>query len=263
MKPESTTDSSSSNSVDHALQVLSMLKETETVRVTDVSARLGVSTSTAHRLLTALRRRGYAQQERTSKAYRVGPALMEFAMLAGPTAQMHSAAHPLLKTLAETLRETVNVMALEGDTVRFVDSWEGDRPVRVSARTGLVLPASATAGGRVLLAGLSDSERSSATSTLPPRLTAETIHRRQDLQEELSEVRRNGYAINLGETLNGLHAIAVGIVSDNTTVAALTVCVPADRGGVSRLKLMLPTLRTYAQNIGERIPSAAADARTS
>lgn len=55
------------------------------------------------------------------------------------------------------------------------------------------------------------------------------------LREELFEVSRLGYAMNLGESQDGLHAVAVGIAdSSGHVIASLAVSVPADRGGVAR-----------------------------
>src|ERR1700744_5092736 len=63
-------------SVDHVLQLLLMLKRDGLLRVSDAAAELGVAKSTAHRLTSMLRFRGFVEQA-ADRTYRVGPALAD------------------------------------------------------------------------------------------------------------------------------------------------------------------------------------------
>ncbi|MBN9179024.1 MAG: helix-turn-helix domain-containing protein, partial [Microbacterium sp.] len=56
-------------SVDNALRLLILLGERTEVRLTDVSAELGVASSTAHRILAMLIWRGFARQDPRTKTY--------------------------------------------------------------------------------------------------------------------------------------------------------------------------------------------------
>ncbi|MFI7481465.1 IclR family transcriptional regulator [Kocuria sp. M1R5S2] len=238
-------------SVSNALRLLLMLRDRDSLRVTDAAAELGVARSTAHRLLMTLAHEGFVQQERNSRAYRPGPALLEFALSSAGIPQLRQVAHPLMETLGAALEETVNLMVLESPSVRFVESVECDRPVRVSGRRGALLPVHATAGGKVLLAAAGPEEARSLIDAGLPRLTERTTTSARGLHEELADVRRSGYALNLGESLDGLHAAAVPVPdAAGRTVAALAVSVPADRGGVSRLRGHVRALRETAERIG-------------
>lgn len=62
-------------SVDNALQIVMLLATRNELRLTDVSAYLGVASSTAHRLLAMLSYRGLIRQDPKTRAYRVGPGL--------------------------------------------------------------------------------------------------------------------------------------------------------------------------------------------
>ena len=63
-------------SVDAALRLLQMLGRDGQLRVTDAADELGVAASTAHRLLSTLRYRGFAVQA-GDRTYRPGPAFTE------------------------------------------------------------------------------------------------------------------------------------------------------------------------------------------
>ena len=239
-------------SVNNALLLLLLFRDHDVLRVTDVSNELSLARSTAHRLLMTLAHQGFVQQERNSRSYRAGPSLMEFALSTTVLGDLRNVAHPHIVAISRKLDETINLMILEGENVRFVDSVEGDRPVRVTARPGTVLPAHATAGGKVLLAAIETGEARTRAATGLSRMTPVTITKRSAFLEELDDVRRLGYAVNRGESLDGLRAAAVPIVNDSgRCVASLAVSVPADRGTGALLRKLVPSLRTAAADIGQ------------
>src|ERR1700742_5379267 len=67
-------------SVDNALWLLQLVAERQALRVAEAADLLGVARSTAHRLLSALRRRDFVMQDRPNGAYRPGPALNAIGM---------------------------------------------------------------------------------------------------------------------------------------------------------------------------------------
>lgn len=241
-------------SVDNALRILLLVQRRGQVRVTECAVALDVAPSTAHRLLTTMVRRGFLLQDRGSRGYRPGPALMEIAYANAGVGLLRRTARPVAEALAARVHETVNVAVLEEHGVRFVECVEGDQLVRVSSRTGVLLPAHATAAGKVLLAHLPPGELERRLGRLE-RLTSETITSRRDLREQLEEVAARGHAINRGESLEGLRAIAVPVRgSSPEPVAALAISVPMERGRVAALRRLLPHLMLAARALGEALP---------
>src|SRR3954468_20829433 len=157
-------------SVDNALRLLQLVGERQALRVAEAADLLGVARSTAHRLLSALRRRGFVTQDRPNGAYRPGPALYEIGLAAVSRIDIRRVARPVLEQLREETQETASLAVLEGTTVRFLDCAESGRSVRVGNRTGVVRPAHASAVGKAILAGLSDEEldRRYPDGQLPP-----------------------------------------------------------------------------------------------
>lgn len=239
-------------SVSNALRLLTLFRELDVVRVTDASRELGVARSTAHRLLMTLAHEGFVQQERNSRAYRPGPALLEFAFSSAGTPELRLAAQPLMKELSSTLNETVQLLVLEGRSARFIESVECERPVRVTGRTGALLPAHATAGGKALLAAMKPADVRALFSSGLTRMTDQTNTNMKTLLEELGDIARQGYALNLGESLDGLHAVAVWVINPvGKIVASLAVSVPADRGGASVLRQHAAAAKGTAALIGQ------------
>src|SRR3954454_16505403 len=164
-------------SVDNALWLLQLIGERQALRVAEAADLLGIARSTAHRLLTALRRRGFVNQDRPNGAYRPGPALCEIGLPAVSRIDIRRVARPVLEQLREETQETASLAVLEGTTVRFLDCAESGRSVRVGNRTGVVRPAHASAVGKAILAGLSDEEldRRYPEGTLPGSTTAAAL----------------------------------------------------------------------------------------
>jgi DNA-binding IclR family transcriptional regulator len=241
-------------SVDNALRVLLMLRSRVELRVTDVSDELGVARSTAHRLLGTLVHHGFVRQELRGHGYRAGPVLVEIALASSGQSDIRPVARPHIARLAAALHETVSILSLEGDHVRFLDGVESDQPVRVTARTGALMPAHSTSAGKVLLAELPPSHLRSLYPDGPERVTDRTITDLAALEEELTAVRREGYATNIGENEAGLSALAVPI-RDGTGIvrAALIVSMPAARLSPVQIPQLVARLRDTAADIGANL----------
>jgi len=209
-------------SVDSALLLATLLQQEGPMRVTDVAARLGVSGSTAHRLLGMLVYRDFAEQL-PDRRYGPGPVLRGGPPPRASVTRLRDVALPHLRELVDALGETANVMVLAGTDVRFVATVECDRVLRVGDRTGRVLPAHLSSGGKAALA-LADEEQWAAV--LGP-LDDDTAAR---LARELRTVRRRGFAVNDQATEAGLTAVGVAVpAAGGLSGAAISVAAPTAR----------------------------------
>ncbi|MPZ60301.1 MAG: helix-turn-helix domain-containing protein [Propionibacteriales bacterium] len=199
-------------SVGKALEILLMLRDRETIGIAEASRELGIARSTAHRLLSMLEHYRFAQRDTKSRGYRSGPALVSLGLAAVVRMDIRRLARPHMERLAHEIEETVTLMCLEGADVRFLDSVESPRPVRVAGRTGLLRPAHCTSAGKAILADLPSEQLEKLYPDEPLRtLTERSIGSRRRLLTVLEEVRRAGYATNLGESDAGLVGIGVAI----------------------------------------------------
>src|SRR4051812_32738087 len=179
-------------SVDSALLLATLLQQEGAMRVTDVAARLGVSVSTAHRLLGMLVYRDFAEQL-PDRRYAAGPVLQRGPVHQASVARLREVALPHLRRLADAVGETANAMVLAGSDVRFVATAESAQVLRVGDRTGRTLPAHLSSGGKAALADLSDEEIAAVRDALDVAAAAR-------LDRELRVVRRRGFAVNDQDT---------------------------------------------------------------
>ena len=209
-------------SVDSALLLATVLQQEGAMRVTDVAARLGVSASTAHRLLGMLVYRDFAEQL-PDRRYGPGPVLRDGPAPSASVTRLRAVALPHLRGLVDALGETANVMVLAGPDVRFLATAECDRVLRVGDRTGRVLPAHLSSGGKAALAVAGEEQLADVLRRLDDATAAR-------LQRELRTVRRRGYAVNDQATEAGLTAVGVAVpAAGGFSGAALSVAAPTAR----------------------------------
>jgi DNA-binding IclR family transcriptional regulator len=233
------------DSVDNALRILQMLRDSGQVRVSDVAAELGIARSTAHRLLAMLVYRDFAVQAE-DRSYRPGPAIAAEPLRGEPAQRLRQAMRPHMEALCDQVAETINLVVRLGTQTRFLHTVESAQVLRVGDRQGTVLPAWKTSGGKALLAELPDAQLTAllrgAAGRPPEGMTAAE---RRSLVNELRLVRDQGYAENIEESESGVCAIGL-CVRDKTgdPVAALSVSAPSVRYTPDRSRMFLTELRT-------------------
>jgi DNA-binding IclR family transcriptional regulator len=232
-------------SVDNALRILQMLRDSGQVRVSDVAAELGIARSTAHRLLAMLVYRDFAVQAE-DRSYRPGPAIAAEPLRGEPTQRLRQVMRPHMEALCDQVAETINLVVRLGAQTRFLHTVESAHVLRVGDRQGTILPAWKTSGGKVLLAELPDTQLTAllrGVSGRPPE--GMTAAERRSLVNQLRLVRDQGYAENIEESESGVCAIGV-CVRDRLgdPVAALSVSAPSVRYTPDRSRVFLRELRT-------------------
>jgi DNA-binding IclR family transcriptional regulator len=246
-------------SVDKALRLLWLLRDERRLTVSEVSERLGVARSTAHRLLGMLVAHGFAEQDPGTKAYMPGRGLFEIGLGALSSLDVRREARPELQRLAAEVRETVLLIVMQGATTLVVDAVESDEFVRVSARAGGSLPPHTVAGGKVLLAAMESAHIRALLGPEPlERRTPDSITTYDELDAELDDVRRRGYATNFNEAEPGMSGISVPVpVPPGVIPAAITVTTPSARMSLRRMPALVTTTQAAAARIGDAVRGSA------
>jgi DNA-binding IclR family transcriptional regulator len=219
-------------SVDSALRLLAMIGEQQRVRIAEASKELNVARSTAHRLMQMLQYHGLARQDPETKAYTAGPVLISMGLNIVRNLDVRAIARPEIEALVEEVGETVHFLAFQPDgDLLVLDSVESPRTLRIGGRTGMVLPAFASASGRALLAAMPPERvRELYPNARLPKLNPGTITKRSDLLAELDEVRERGYAVQRDETEPDISAVGAAVPSRHgEPTYAVTIAMPTSR----------------------------------
>ncbi|MFC5993614.1 IclR family transcriptional regulator [Pseudonocardia hispaniensis] len=239
------------DSVDHALRLAQLLQQEGPVRVTDAAEWLGVSPSTAHRLLAMLVYRDFAEQ-RPDRRYTAGRMLRPAPTSEAPLALLRRVALPHLRALAQRLHESTNLMVLVGAEVRFLATVEGDQPLRVGDRVGQALPAHRASGGRALLALMPVDQ----LEALYDSFDEIDLHR---LRRELALIRKRGFAINDQLTEAGVTAVGAALHDPSgQPIAAISIAMPTVRFHRDRLPHWATELSTTTTVIERDLAAGSA-----
>ena len=218
-------------SVSNALRLLLLLDNHEELRVTECAAELGVARSTAHRLLSVLAYHGFLRRNPVRRTYLAGEVLISLGLTVIRNLDIRSRARPFMEALSREVGETVNLILLEGNEVRFVDAVETPRALRVGGMIGLRRPAHCTSAGKAILAEMSEKE----FLALYPNeelsiMTDESLSTRTQLAGALAEVLDQGYAVAFTESDTEIVGIGVRIPQRADQIpAGIAISAPASR----------------------------------
>ncbi|MES9601907.1 MULTISPECIES: IclR family transcriptional regulator [Actinomadura] len=198
-----------SQTVLRALEVLLCFRDGGTaLTASDIARRLGLSTSTAHRLARALTSSGFLAQDAVTARYRIGHSVTELGLLSYHQHGLHRAA-PELDHLTRLTGATADLAIRSGDQALLL---AGGTVRRTDTGIGLRRPLYSTALGKVLLAWAPPGEDDLAELGPLRPLTDRTIADVGLLRAEIEKVRAAGHAMNDGESAEGVRTLAVPLL---------------------------------------------------
>lgn len=245
---------SESRSVTRVMDVLDLFGRVhEELTLTEISRRLDVPKSSAHALLQAMRRRGYLAWNPSTKGFSIGLRVVALSQAAPVMRALQQRARPHMEGLARTLRETVMLGAFEGESVVCVDTVESPDAVRFTVQLGERRPLHCTSLGKLYLASLTDEEVRRIVGDELPRETSTTITEIDELLRELNAVRRDGYAANRGESIEGLVSFGVAIPNGTAVPLAGISVLGVDARIAAKESQIVHELRQAATRLSEEL----------
>jgi DNA-binding IclR family transcriptional regulator len=240
-------------SVDRAITILELLAREGESSVTEIAAGLGVHKSTAFRLLATLETHRLVEQINDRGRYRLGVGNLRLAGATTARLDVVSEARPVTRQLAADTGETVNITVRSDESALYLDQAAGNSALQSHNWVGQRIPLHATSNGKVLLSELSEEDLAEAVPHLP-RYTGHTITARQQLRDELDDVRRLGYALAVDELEDGLTAAAAPIRSAHgDIIASMSISGPTFRLTRARLDETVPMLVAAATEVSHRL----------
>jgi DNA-binding IclR family transcriptional regulator len=229
----------------------------------------GIHKSTAHRFLKHLERERYLIRTEAG-AYLIGPRLSQMSSRGNQGATLQAVARPMLWELWKSTQETVNLAILDQGTVLYVDVIESPHEFRLSSRVGTRRSLHVTALGKALAAFLPAEARENVLSTITFQpATPRTILNLLQFREELDKIRRQGFAVDDEEAVQGARCVSAPILnSDREPIAAVSVSGPVTRVSPSQVPGLARAVTSAARAISAamgflpREPEAAGRSHT-
>jgi IclR family acetate operon transcriptional repressor len=219
-----------------------------------LSDAMGLTKTTAHRLLTALESEGLVARNPVTKAFRLGPAILALGSQALVSNDLRAIVEPELRMLAERTGETATFeVPLEGSML-IVAEVMGSHLVTVTAELGTRWPMHATSTGKAYLAALPEEQRKGLLVPPLSRHTPSTITGVQELETELEVVRERGYATACEELEAGASAVGTVLRSSlGQPLGAISLGGPTSRLTTQRIKSLVRELVTVAERLAESL----------
>ncbi len=246
-------------SVARAIALLDVLADSEVgLGVNELARRIGVSASTASRLLATLQDAGVVDRSEGGP-YRLGLRLVALSDRVLAQLDVRARARPLLARLGADTGETATLSVPgEGEAIT-VDFVPSPSSVVSMARVGRPSVPHATATGKVMLAFVAAaSPRAGGPLTA---YTERTITDPATLAAELSAVRERGWAQAIGEREPDLGAVAAPVFGRGGELAAiLGVQGPASRLPAATRKALRQPLIDAAAELSRALGGTGASA---
>jgi DNA-binding IclR family transcriptional regulator len=206
--------------LDRSTEVLEAVVQSGGLTLAEVRRRLDLGATVAHRILQTWTDLDYLAFDPRRKIYRAGIKLLSVGMRVRG-ALVNDDLQGRLYRVAETLSCTTNAGLLYGRQIFYIGHAESHYTSPAHLEIGTVLPAHATAIGRVLLACLPNERIYEMYGTAGvPAFGSQGSRRVDDLIRELRIVEREGYAVCYQTINEATGSVAVPLRDETGNVVA-------------------------------------------
>ena len=215
--------------VERAFEIVDFLKEHGSATIVEITDHLGCAKSTVHRHLKTLEENSFLVHE--NGEYRLGIRFLDYGVVAREKYALYQEAKPKVDDLAAETEEKIWCAVEEHGRSIHIYGAEGKRSVRTHARVGHRNYLHQHAAGKAILANLPDERIDKIVDVYGlPKRTERTITDRDKLWTEIEAIRDRGYAFNIEESVEDLHAIGAPITDeDGVALGAISISGPANR----------------------------------
>ena len=221
------------------------------IGLTEVAQQVGLSPSTAHRLLTTLEQERYVHFDPERRLWSVGVQAFVAGSAFLKTRSLAGVARPHMRALMELTEETVNLAVEDQLEAVYLSQVECRQMMRAFARPGGRVPLHCSSVGKALLSAIPDNQLGAILHRRGlPRVTVKTLHTTASLRADLAETRQRGYAVDDEEHAVGLRCVAAVVFNENAeAIGAVSVSGPMARISDARIPLLGQTVRAAADAI--------------
>ena len=239
------------NALERGLVVLQALASEGYMSLTDLSLKVGVPTSTVHRILITLEKLGFAEMNEVSNEWSVGIESFRVGNSYLERTNLIENSRKAMRNLMEATGETANLAIADGGDVVFISQVESHNPIRAFFRPGTRGHMHASGIGKALLAGMLRRDVGKILQvTGCPEYTAKTLTAPTDLFRDLETTRERGWAFDDEERYVGMRCIASCIYNSyGEAVAGISVSGPTVRFADHLLQGIGSQVRDAAQQI--------------
>ncbi|HVN96501.1 MAG TPA: IclR family transcriptional regulator [Syntrophorhabdaceae bacterium] len=214
-KPQSADERYMVPAVEQSFRVLFLMSQAPSshMSLTEICAQASIHKSKAFSILRTLQKFGVVQRNVDGKGYSLGPGLIALSRKVIDNTDAARLAAPMLKELSGKASGTATLGLIAENSVFVVAKQEVDRDIGVTIRVGHRFPLTLGSHGKAIAAFLPKGEADELLNHKklyfhgkPEKLD------RVRLEKELTQCRRDGFAVDLGEIKPGLITVAAPVL---------------------------------------------------
>jgi DNA-binding IclR family transcriptional regulator len=213
--------------VEQAIRVMLYLADSGSApkSLTDICREVGIHRSKAFSILHTLLGFGFVKKNPNRRGYTLGLGLLTLVGKMLENLNLPQLVEPILSDLAKKAGSTVALGVISDNKTFVVAQFEGAPGLGVSAPLGHVTPITYGAHGKVIAAFLPENELERLLETQEPLFYGKPENfDRSVFMEEIARCRRDGFAIELGDMIPGMNAIAAPVLDqDGRPIGYITV----------------------------------------
>lgn len=220
--------------LDRAIKVLEYLADTQSEKnMSDIAKDLKIPNGTAYNILKTLENNQLIERDQSSKRYTLGFKLFQLGNKVDYIRELRNISMPYMRELTAETGETSQLGIIFEENLYFLEIIEAPKNKKTRGTVGLSLPLHAPAAGKILLAFQPEEKRNELLEKIELKaFNMNTITDSEQLEKELEEIRKKGYAVDREEVFRGTTCLAMPIYNaDKEVIAALGIT-----GDTARIK---------------------------
>lgn len=224
--------------------------------LSEIARELHFPKNTVYRILNTLSVREYITRDRDSLRYLLSRKMVTFSYGCAHDRTLMESSLDVMRRLRDLIKETVVISIFDRGEGIVLEQVQGLHPFRFVCDPGTRQPVIyASASTKIIFAFLPVSEQKNVINGISfKRMTDTTITSRKAFIKELATARRNGYAVDRAEALNGVHCVATPVLNhQGYPLAAITVTGPAERMPLSSFPRIGMLMSRHTAEISRRL----------
>jgi IclR family transcriptional regulator, acetate operon repressor len=243
------------DSVKSVLRIIEAVATSPEIGVSDLSRQLQQPKTTVQRGLMTLHEAGWIRPtNEPRRRWKITSKLFMLSRSAETEARLRRAALPIMQSLRDETQETTHLMVREERHLVLIERVDSPLALRTVRDLGSRSPLHTSANGKAYLAHLSAREQE---DYLNGKLSALTENSKTDpdlIRKDLAQIRKLGYATNVGELDLHVHAVAAPVMNqEGRPIAALSISCPSSRLPVEKMPLFGEKVIAAARTVSLRL----------
>ncbi|MFC1593318.1 IclR family transcriptional regulator [Candidatus Neomarinimicrobiota bacterium] len=239
-----------------ALDVFELLSENpQGLTISEISNQLSIPRNSIFRITTTLFNNGYIDRNDELRKYTLSFKMLTVGMKALTDPALIEVALPVMHNLQKKYKETVPIGIIKDDKGVILEEVTGTHAFRFVLEPGKSFNLHTSAPSKAIIAYLPKHDQDILINNIKfKRFTDRTIIKKQDFLCTLQEVKKQGYAIDHAEEIEGMHCLGAPIFNrKGLPIAAVWITGPSIRIKQSDFDTIGRDIRYHADKISKNL----------